>query len=157
MTEPIHISAPVYGGSGEYTLICTGVLNGLSYRTVRDSVVKAALEEPRVVIVDVNELRVPEASAWSVFTSARWHVSTWPDVPILLVCASDEVRAVIGRRGITRWVPVFPTMQEAMQSAGSSRPDSGAAHARTCRRTSAASSTHNGWSAAGCPAGPART
>ncbi|OKH82396.1 sulfate transporter [Mycobacterium sp. ST-F2] len=122
MTEPIHISAPVYGGSGEYTLICTGVLNGLSYRTVRDSVVKAALEEPRVVIVDVNELRVPEASAWSVFTSARWHVSTWPDVPILLVCASDEVRAVIGRRGITRWVPVFPTMQEAMQSAGSSRP-----------------------------------
>ncbi|WP_110811871.1 STAS domain-containing protein [Mycolicibacterium mucogenicum] len=122
MTEPLHVSAPVYGGGGEYTLVCTGVLDGLTYRTLRDSVVKAALDEPRLVIVDVNELRVPEASAWSVFTSARWHVSTWPDVPILLVCADDTVRAVIRGRGVTRYVPVFATLQEAMQSKGSERP-----------------------------------
>ncbi|OBJ35045.1 sulfate transporter [Mycolicibacterium mucogenicum] len=103
-------------------MVCTGVLDGLTYRTLRDSVVKAALDEPRLVIVDVNELRVPEASAWSVFTSARWHVSTWPDVPILLVCADDTVRAVIRGRGVTRYVPVFATLQEAMQSKGSERP-----------------------------------
>lgn len=122
MTDPVRVSAPVYGGGGEYTLRCTGVLDGLSYRTLRDSVVKAALDEPRVVIVDVNELQVPDASAWSVFTSARWHVSTWPDVPIRLVCADDDVRNVIRRRGITRYVPVFATMQEAMQSDSSTRP-----------------------------------
>lgn len=112
----MRVSAPVYGGGGEYMLRCTGVLDGLSYRAVRDSVVKAALDEPRVVIVDVTELRVPDSSAWSVFTSARWHVSTWPDVPIMLVSASDEVRATIRRRGITRYVPVFATVQDAMQS-----------------------------------------
>jgi anti-anti-sigma regulatory factor len=121
VTEPIRVSAPVYGGGGEYTLICTGVLDGLSYRTLRDRVVKAALDEPRVVIVDVNELRVPDASAWSVFTSARWHVSTWPDVPIVLVCASDEVRATLRRRGITRYVPVFATVPQAMQSENAGR------------------------------------
>ena len=122
MTDPIRVSTPRYGGGGEYTLRCSGVLDGLSYRALRDSVVKAALDEPRVVIVDVNELRVPDASAWSVFTSARWHVSTWPDVPIRLVCADEEVRAVIRRRGITRYVPVFPTLEQAMQSESSARP-----------------------------------
>lgn len=122
VTEPLHISAPLYGGGGEYTLVCTGVLDSLSYRTLRDRVVKAALDEPRVVIVDVNELRVPEASAWSVFTSARWHVSTWPDVPILLVCADDAVRAVIRGCGVTRYVPVFPTLKDATQTMGSERP-----------------------------------
>ncbi|MFL0294720.1 STAS domain-containing protein [Mycobacterium sp. SMC-18] len=121
MTDPVHISAPVYGGGGEYTLRCTGVLDGLSYRTVRDRVVKAALDEPRMVIIDVNELRVPDASAWSVFTSARWHVSTWPDVPIMLVRADADTRAVIRSRGITRYVPVFPTLQEALQSESSAR------------------------------------
>ncbi|BCI84847.1 hypothetical protein NIIDMKKI_00530 [Mycobacterium kansasii] len=62
------------------------MLDSLTYRELRDAVIKAALEEPRAVIVDANRLSVPSASAWSVFTSARWHVSSWPDVPILLAC-----------------------------------------------------------------------
>lgn len=122
MTDLVHVSAPVYGRCGEYTMSCAGVLDGLSYHTVRDIMVKAALDQPRVVIVDVNELRVPDASAWSAFTSARWLVSTWPDVPIMLICASDEVRDVIHGLGITRYVPVFATLREAVQSMGSAVP-----------------------------------
>lgn len=122
MTESLRVSAPVYGGSGEYTVHCAGELDGMSYRALRDSVVKAALDEPRVVIVDANGLRVPNASAWSAFTSARWHVSTWPNVPILLVCADDAVRDVIRHRGITRSVPVFATVREALQSVHDTRP-----------------------------------
>jgi len=52
-----------------------GLLDTFTYQTLRDTVIKAALDEPSAVIVDVNRLSVPSATAWSVFTSARWHVS----------------------------------------------------------------------------------
>jgi hypothetical protein len=88
-------------------------LDGSTYRRLRDIVIKAALEEPPIVIVDVNELKAPAASAWSVFTSARWHVSIWPDVPIVLVCADAAVRDTLRRNGITRYVPVYRTVPDA--------------------------------------------
>jgi hypothetical protein len=93
-----------------------GVLDGSTYRTVRDSVIKAALDEPSAVIVDVNRLSVPSASAWTVFTSARWHVSTWPDVPILLVCEQPRVRNSITAGGFARYVPVHPTRESALNA-----------------------------------------
>ncbi|MDD4867780.1 MAG: sulfate transporter, partial [Mycobacterium sp.] len=48
------------------------------------------------------------------FTSARWHVSTWPDVPILLVCADPRTRRVISRVGVPRYVPVHPSVESAL-------------------------------------------
>jgi anti-anti-sigma factor len=98
-------------------LTVTGVLDGATYRGLRDAVIKAALEEPRAVIVDVTDLSVPSESAWSVFTSARWHVSTWPDVPILLVCPHTERRQEIARCGVARYVPVHPTRESALDAA----------------------------------------
>lgn len=97
-------------------LVTDGVLDSSTYRTVRDTVVKAALEEPRAVVVDVDRLRVPSASAWTVFTSARWHVSVWPDVPVVLVCARSQVRRAIAAGGVTRYVPVYPDRESALQA-----------------------------------------
>jgi len=97
-------------------LTVTGVLDGVTYRGLRDAVIKAALDEPFAVIVDVNGLRVPSDSAWSVFTSARWHVSTWPDVPILLVCGRTRVRRAIKAGGVARYVPVHSTWESAMDT-----------------------------------------
>lgn len=94
-----------------------GVLDSATYRKLRDLVIKAALEEPAAVIVDVNALDVPAPSAWSVFTSVRWHVSTWPDVPIMLACANDTVRATIAHNGVARYVPVYPTTGAAQSAA----------------------------------------
>jgi hypothetical protein len=94
-------------------LAVDGVLDSTTYLTLRDNVIKAALDEPLAVIVDVTALEVPAASAWSVFTSARWHVSTWPDVPIVLVCAHDAGRKAITRSGVARYVPVYPTVEAA--------------------------------------------
>lgn len=98
-------------------LTITGVLDGTSYRTLRDAVIKAALDEPRAVIVDVNNLAVPFASANVVFTSARWHVSTWPDVPILLVCEDRQSRREIAAGGVARYVPVYPALESALAAA----------------------------------------
>jgi anti-anti-sigma factor len=97
-------------------LVMDGVLDSSTYRSVRDTVIKAALDEPRAVIVDVNRLSVPSASAWTVFTSARWHVSTWPDVPILLVCARPQVQRAIAAGGVTRYVPVHSTRESALEA-----------------------------------------
>lgn len=96
----------------------TGALDGSTYRGLRDAIIKCALDEPHAVIVDVNDLSVLSDSAWSVFTSARWHVSIWPDVPILLVCERPERRMVIQRCGVTRYVGVYPTRESALSAVG---------------------------------------
>ena len=94
--------------AGQFTVLtATGRLDAATYLTLRDTIVKAALDDARAVIVDVTELLVPQASAWAVFTSARWHVQRWPDVPILLVCAHTAGQNAAIRNGITRYVPVY--------------------------------------------------
>lgn len=98
-------------------LVADGVLDGSTYRDFRDTIIKAALDEPRAVIVDVNRLSVPSPSAWSVFTSSRWHVSVWPDIPILLVCSNIHCSRGISASGVTRYVPVFPTRAAALDAA----------------------------------------
>ncbi|OBG85086.1 sulfate transporter [Mycobacterium sp. E3298] len=97
-------------------LVADGVLDSSTYRGLRDIVIKAALDEPRAVIVDVDRLTVPTASAWTVFTSARWHVSTWPDVPILLVSAEPSVRRAIIGVGVARYVPVHASRELALDA-----------------------------------------
>lgn len=104
-------------------VIVTGLLDGTTYLTLRDVVIKAALDEPRAVIVDVNQLSVPSESAWSVFTSARWHVSIWPDVPILLVCEVRRSLRALTANGVSRYVPVHRTRESALEAVrGQSTP-----------------------------------
>ncbi len=102
---------------GATLLTVAGRLDSTSYRPLRDCIVKAALDEPPAVIVDINDLAVPAESALAVFTSARWHVARWPDVPLLLVSATDRGRNMLHRNGITRYVPAYATVQEATEAA----------------------------------------
>lgn len=102
-------------------LAVDGVLDSSTYLKLRDAVIKAALEEPQAVLVDVNALDVPASSAWSVFTSARWHVSTWPDVPIALVCGHVGRRKTIARTGVTRYVPLHSTVEAAVAAVNGGR------------------------------------
>jgi anti-anti-sigma factor len=111
-------------------LTVTGVLDGTTYRTLRDAVIKAALDEPRAVVVVVNDLSVPSASAWSVFTSARWHVNTWPDVPVLLVCGNQRAQRTIAANGVSRYVPVYDDSESALHVAANRSLD-GRRRART--------------------------
>ena len=98
-------------------LTISGVLDSSTYLELRNSVIKAALDQPQAVLVDVSALEVSASSAWSVFTSARWHVSTWPDVPIILVCGHAQGRAAITRNGVARYVPAYPTVDIALRRA----------------------------------------
>src|ERR1700761_9296677 len=94
----------------------SGVLEGTTYRRLRDTIIKVAMAEPRVVIVDINNLAVPSGSAYSAFTSARWYVSVWPGVPILLVCAPPVRRHGLVRCGVARYVPVHASVGAALDA-----------------------------------------
>lgn len=112
----MQVNGPVRGACGESLLSCAGTLDGTSYVTLRDSVIDAALEEPRAVIVDVSALDVPATTAWSAITSAHWHVHTWPNVPLMLVCPDSAVRDALRGKGITRQVRVYRSLEEARRA-----------------------------------------
>jgi hypothetical protein len=95
-------------------LTVRGVLDSATYLELRNTIIKAAMDQPPAVLIDVTKLRVPASSAWSVFTSARWHVRTWPDVPIVLTCAHRDGRDDIARNGVARYVPVYPSAEMAL-------------------------------------------
>ncbi|GFG55768.1 sulfate transporter [Mycolicibacterium agri] len=95
-------------------LTAEGVLNARTYRSLRDEIIKTALDEPAAVLVDISALSVPAESALAVFTSAKWHVARWPQIPIALICGSLAGRRAVARNGVSRYVPVYPTAGEAM-------------------------------------------
>lgn len=95
-------------------LTIDGLLDASTYVPLRDAIVKAALDEPLAVIVDVNRLTVRDDPAWTVFTSARWQVAEWPDTPIGMVCAHDQGQNALRRNGITRYVPAYSTLESAI-------------------------------------------
>jgi hypothetical protein len=98
---------------GLHVLTVEGVLDTLTYRSLRDAIIKAGLND-RAVIVDVTDLAVPAQSAWAAFTSARWHVGQLMDTRIVMVCGSGPKRRVIARNGVTRYIPVYPSVAAAV-------------------------------------------
>jgi hypothetical protein len=90
-----------------------GELDAVTFGPLRDTIVKAALDEPPAVIIDVTDLTARDDPAWAVFATARWQIAEWPDVPIGLVCAHDYGQNALQRNGITRHVPVYTTLQTA--------------------------------------------
>jgi hypothetical protein len=103
--------------AGTRVLHAQGFLNSSTYLSLRDAIINAALDEPLAVIIDVTTLAVPAPSAWAAFTSARWHVTQWPDVPVALVCAHHKGREAIRRNGVARYVPVYASTREAIDAA----------------------------------------
>src|SRR6201996_700012 len=95
-------------------LTLVGALDATTYAPIRDAIVRAALDEPDSVVIDVSELIVREDPAWAVFTSARWQIVEWPNVPLAMVCAHSQGRNGAQRNGITRYVPMYATLESAL-------------------------------------------
>jgi hypothetical protein len=104
------------------TLTMQGVLDGSTYLSVRDAVLKAALDAPPLIVVDVTALQAPSPSAWAVFTSARWLVGDWPDIPIGLVCSHAVGRRALARNGIARYLPVYGSVAVATDAMAARAP-----------------------------------
>jgi anti-anti-sigma regulatory factor len=111
-TSELRVSAKDVDDARVLTLV--GVLDASTYIELRDTIIKAALDEPRFVVVDITSLSVREDPAWAVFASARWQVAEWPDVPIGLVSSHEQDRNNLHRNGITRYVPVYDAVDLAL-------------------------------------------
>jgi hypothetical protein len=97
-------------------LTVEGVLDNSSSAALRDITMKATLDKPSAVIVNVSALRVPAESAWSTFIGVRWHGRTRPEVLIILVCADRATRDAINRSEVARFMPVYSTEKGAMKA-----------------------------------------
>src|SRR6201995_6063002 len=94
-------------------LTLVGALNATTYAPIRDTIVRAALDEPDSVVIDVTELSVREDPAWAVFTSARWQIAEWANVPLAIACAHSQARNAPLGAAIARYVPMSTTLESA--------------------------------------------
>ncbi|WP_378730781.1 ATP-binding protein [Nocardia brasiliensis] len=79
------------------------------------------MDQPRALIVMVDELLVTEDLLLTVFTTAWMRIGDWPSVPILLVAESPAYRKRLRHAVIHRFVPVFATLSAA-QAAVDTQP-----------------------------------
>ena len=97
----------------------SGVLNARTYGQARDALIKCALDDIEALIIDIDDIVVPDDYAWPVFVNARWQVRHWPQIPIVLACSNSVVRQDLSRLGIARYLPVYDNLAEAAQKVGS--------------------------------------
>jgi hypothetical protein len=114
MSAPIGLHIERTFRDGVVVVIPYGVLDLASYGQLRDVLVKCAVELPRAVVVDVGWLRVPASATLTVFTSVWMQVSDWPGVPLVLVAAHELNRRRLARSTITRYIPVYRSVEEAV-------------------------------------------
>ncbi|MBF6170674.1 ATP-binding protein [Nocardia blacklockiae] len=88
----------------------------LTYRNLRDDLVKYAVDQPRAVVVEVDDLTVATDSLLTAFSSAWMCIDTWPTVPLLVVAESPAQRGRLRSSVVDRFVPVFDTQAAAVAS-----------------------------------------
>lgn len=93
-----------------------GVLDGTTYRWLRNILVKLAVEQPEALIVDLADLRLENQAALTVFSSVWMQVNEWPGVPILLVARDSADQVMVGG-AISPFVRSFGTIDEALAAA----------------------------------------
>lgn len=96
-------------------LTVEGVLNTANSAALRDCIVKATIEKPSAVMVNISGLKVPAEAAWTAFLAARWQLPH-PDVPIVLVCANRATREAISQSEVVCFMPVYSTEKAATKA-----------------------------------------
>jgi anti-anti-sigma regulatory factor len=93
-----------------------GVLDAASYGDLRNTMVKAAIDEPRAVIVDLDGLAVPDRWALALFSSVADQLAQWPGVPLLLAATEPGQRDLLARYRLARYVAVYPSVLAAVDA-----------------------------------------
>lgn len=91
-----------------------GQLTPTTYLSVRDALIKLALDEPRAVVADIRDLFVSSAPALTVFSAAWMRVNDWPGVPIVLVADPVTQGRLVRDSSIGRFLPVHATVDGAI-------------------------------------------
>jgi hypothetical protein len=99
----------------------SGVLDLRTYGTLRDALLKCAADQPRAVIVDLEELAIAEEQLTSVFVAVWLRISQWSTVALVVV--PGAAHAALARYGpMRRFVTVRPTVLDALAGLGDPPP-----------------------------------
>ncbi|MEA5360811.1 hypothetical protein VA596_14790 [Amycolatopsis sp., V23-08] len=99
----------------------SGVLNIGAYGALRDVLLKCAADQPRAVIVDLEELEIAQDRLTSVFVAVWLRISQWSTVALVVV--PGPAHAALSRHGpMRRFVSVRPTVLDALASLGEPPP-----------------------------------
>lgn len=93
-----------------------GTLDATAYRAVRDYLIKAGVDGPRAVIVDLAGLTIETGGALSLFAAVHTRLERWPGVPVLLVARTPEHQRLVEGARTARYVPVHASVAAAVEA-----------------------------------------
>ena len=95
-----------------------GDLDLAAVPALRQVLLKRLSEQPVAVICDLSKLASVDEACAAVFSSVASHPSTrWPETNLLLCGARPAVSAVLERLGVPQYLPVHPSLEEALAHA----------------------------------------
>ncbi|MFD0000560.1 ATP-binding protein [Nocardia sp. NPDC127526] len=94
-----------------------GELSLETYRQLSNDLVKYAVDEPRAVIVVVDDLLIDEQPLLTAFTRAWNRISEWPAIPLLLVAATPAAYTRFTASALRSFVPLHQSVAEAADAA----------------------------------------
>lgn len=99
-------------------LTVDGVLDAANSTALRDRLIKATLDEPSAVVVNVSGLKLNAEPSWSTFLGVYWQIGSAPHVPIVFVCTNRATREAITGSGVAHFMPVYSSEKAAMKALG---------------------------------------
>jgi anti-anti-sigma factor len=95
-----------------------GDLDLAAVPSLRQMLLKRLSEQPVAVICDLSRLESIDSVCAAVFVTVANHPSTWwPETNVLLSGAQPAVAAVLESLGVPQFLPVHPTIEEALAQA----------------------------------------
>ncbi|MGH3911821.1 MAG: ATP-binding protein [Pseudonocardiaceae bacterium] len=93
-----------------------GLLSALTYRELRDGLLRCAEREPAALVVDLDGLRVNKVTSLAVFPAVRMRIDNWPGVPMALAAGRQPLRALLESSAVPRFVPTYPSVAHALEA-----------------------------------------
>ncbi|GAA3463660.1 hypothetical protein GCM10018963_56730 [Saccharothrix longispora] len=92
-----------------------GRLDLSTYAHLRDGLLKHAADQPTALLVVLDEdFEIGSDTLAALFVTVWMRVARWPDVPFALVAREPVHRAVLTRTGVTRFMPCYEEVGQAL-------------------------------------------
>jgi hypothetical protein len=93
----------------------TGLLEVATAPQLRDQLLKCMADQPRAVIVKLQNLVLATACTLSVFTSVARLTAGWSGIPLILVTGTGHTADLqLHFQVVARFIPVFPDLASAL-------------------------------------------
>ncbi|MGH3880679.1 MAG: ATP-binding protein [Actinophytocola sp.] len=112
LTGPLRVDSRELAGAA--VVEPCGVLDVASYAELRDALLKTSVDEPRAMIVDVDELAMPDRTALVLFPAVAAQVSQWPGLPLLLAATKPTQHEQLATYRLSKYVPVHRSVPAAL-------------------------------------------